>query len=155
MRDRLDELVDEALKEYAGEPRVGLERRVLHRVRTEGGRRWLVWAPLFAAVALVCAVVFVRPGRVPVEVRRVEAHVVKSADEKAASIKPAKTVRRRVVLPKQEMFPAPSPLSSEERALLALAKWHPETAGEVSQTGLEPIEIQLLEIKPLQIESGQ
>ncbi len=60
--------------------------------------------------------------------------------------------RRHVVLPKREVFPTPTPLSSEERALLAFAKRPPkEIPPEL--TGLDrpitPIRIAAIEIKPL------
>jgi hypothetical protein len=71
-RDRkLDQWLDEALSEYsAAEPRLGLEQRVLNRVRAEEqtrSRRWSIWKwmPAFAAIAAAVIIgVAIRPMRV-------------------------------------------------------------------------------------------
>jgi hypothetical protein len=56
------------------------------------------------------------------------------------------------VLPKREVFPTPSPLSSEERALLAYAKHPPkQLPPELTELGgpIKPIQIASIQIKPL------
>jgi hypothetical protein len=71
-RDRkLDQWLDKALSEYSvAEPRLGLEQRVLNRVRAEEqtrSRRWSIWKwmPAFAAIAAAVIIgVAIRPMRV-------------------------------------------------------------------------------------------
>src|SRR6185369_8134435 len=68
-RDRkLEQWLDEALSEYsAAEPRLGLEQRVLNRVRGEEkvrAQRWSFWKwmPAFAAIAAAAIIgVAIRP----------------------------------------------------------------------------------------------
>ena len=164
MRDRLDELLDEALASYVGEPRAGLERRVLrrvlHGVRSAEKRFWL-WTPVFSAAVLACLFVVsyvgTRREQIPVVVGpvpiRQEVHEAKAE----APVAEKRVVRpRRAVLRKKDVFPSPTGLTEGERALLMLTQRHPETALKVvSKSSLEPIEIQLLEIRPIQTDSGQ
>jgi hypothetical protein len=62
-------------------------------------------------------------------------------------------------LPKQRQFPAPSPITDEERALLILAASAPDEALRISmdqaQPGIAPIKIETIHIKPLQIDGLQ
>jgi len=62
-------------------------------------------------------------------------------------------------LPKQRQFPAPSPLTDEERALLVLANSAPDEALRISmdqaQPGVAPIEVKEIDIKQLRIDGLQ
>jgi hypothetical protein len=152
MRDRLDEVLDEALAGYVAEPRAGLERRVLHRMRTKGKQAWFV-VPVFAVAVVVCLFVMMRQERVPVVVvPEVRVGISKVA---ATPVVVKRVVRRRVALPRRDVFPSPTGLTDGERALLALMQRHPEMALEVSKTKLGLIEIQPIEILPLQAEIDQ
>lgn len=151
MRDRLDDLLDDALADYVAEPRRGLEYRVLHRVRSAGKRpRFAI--PAFAFVLMAYFAVITRQEKAPIAIVAIPTEV-KSGTQPVA--KPVIRRQRRVSLPKKEVFPSPTGLTDGERALLALVKHHPETAFEVGKTNLELIEIQPLEIRPLQTERGQ
>jgi hypothetical protein len=59
----------------------------------------------------------------------------------------------RSPLPKRGVFPLPTPLSAEERALVDLVTRFPDQAREVSieadQRSMQPIEILRIEIPPL------
>jgi len=164
--DELDRRIGSALVGYSdAEPLAGLEERVLRRVRVATRRRMLGWAVAFAAAAaLVVTVIVVRVPhhvgptyRVGVPAVTRPAPVVEKA--RVVTVRRAKTraVRARR-LPKLEQFPAPTPLTAEERALLALVAHHPAEAQQVFaelQKSNEPIEIQPIQIPPLQSDRAQ
>ncbi len=131
MRDRVDELLDEALAGYVAEPRAGLERRVLHRVRSARKRFWL-WIPVFAVAMLACLYVVTRRDRVPVVVVPIPIRHEVIAEAPVA----AKHVVRplRAGLPKKDVFPSQTGLTEGERALLMLMQRHPETALKAAST---------------------
>jgi len=162
-RDELDQLIDSALAGYVdAEPLAGLEQRVIDRVRLATRTRSLVrWASAAVALATVLlAVVATRPkpvqplvgqairpavllpGAVPQSQRQAE----RPAPRKQKSRNPATQTR----LPKRDQFPTPAPLTAEERALIQLARFHPDEAQSPSE--LRPIEIAPIEIAPLQID---
>ena len=62
--------------------------------------------------------------------------------------------RRPKAMPKLEVFPAPAPLTSEERALMAFVKHDREQAeqtfAELRRRNDEPIDIQPIQIRLLQ-----
>lgn len=165
-RDALDRLLDEGLASYAAEePRTGLEQRVLHRVRAEGARpRWLFlrWALPAAALACVVAGVMLRTQPAPAPERQVASQIpppevpaaVPAPEEPAA---PPRQRPARPSLPKLAVFPTPMPLTPEERALTRVVVSAPEentdAAGDSPQ-GIEPIEVDKIEIPPLQIGDG-
>ena len=66
-----------------------------------------------------------------------------------------RVVLRRVASPRKDVFPSRTGLTDGERALLMLMQRHPETALEVSKANLGLIEIQPIEIRPLQAEIDQ
>jgi hypothetical protein len=160
-RDPLDNLLNEALREYSSrEPRPGLEQRVLHRIHAAGPPRrfprWVFAIPALACIVLLAAIFWSRrvPKLRPIEVAH--AVVKTSAPEvpPAPPEPPRHIVWGRTRYPKQPQFPAPTPLTPEERALLTLVKRAPKEAREVlaearSQTP-EPIRIDKIEIPPLQ-----
>ena len=117
------------------------------------------------AAALVVPVIVVRASRrsnpmayrvgIPAVKRPVPvAEKPRVATKRLAKSRPA----RQRPLPKQEQFPAPRPITAEERALLALVREHPAHAQEVFvalQKSREPIEIQAIQIPPLQSDGAR
>jgi len=165
-RDNLDRLIDSALASYSDAgPLAGLEQRVLNRVRVARARRRLfAWGLGFAVAASVAVVGIVirtepRPVAKPAEVARVT-----NAGPPATPTRPEPRIRRPTrakrpkALPKLEQFPAPAPLTAEERALLALVEHHPEEAqlfADLQKRAEEPIEIQPIHIAPLRDDGAQ
>jgi hypothetical protein len=161
MKDRIDNLLDDALRSYAEQPRPGLEKRVLHRVRSKG-RRWPIALPVFAVAAFVACLVIVLPRKgsvAPVEVETAPQIYEIPKGSQAVSVAIRKPARSTIVLPKQATFPKATPLTEGEQALLSLMRQHPDVglavAASIRKTNSEPIEIEPLEIPPLKTESGQ
>jgi hypothetical protein len=179
--DELDRILDHALTEYRdAEPLAGMEDRILRRIAAQpepGPRRW-AW--ILAAAGAAAVIVFAlwlglreRPHQQPVvtNVTRpaqqptTSAHVETPASSSGGSnlvAKAHKTSRRpsslntpqvAIAKPVLKQFPAPAPLTSEEHALLALARTHPDALlsqrDDSDQLTIEPIEI-----KPLAPEAG-
>ncbi len=177
--DELDKILDSALSSYSQEEaRPGLETRVLSRIRASGQARrfaWLRWAVTIPAFAALLLLVFwisdaSKPARSTVKDSAATLQystVFQSRDRKgavsriqkhlAAAIRPsAKHVP--LPLPKHEQFPTPTPLTDEERALLAFVACSPKQAEEVLADAksriTEPIQIKEIQIEPLQ-DGGQ
>jgi hypothetical protein len=154
MKDRIDELLDTAIATYVESPRPGLELRVIYRVRTNR-RTWYFLLPVLAAATLAC-VAFFFPHT-----------YTAPALEFHPTIQPpppiersfARQIKKKTVLPRQSTFPMATPLTEGERALLALAQRHPDTATVVAanlkKTSSDLPEIEPLEIAPLRTEAGQ
>jgi hypothetical protein len=167
--DEPDRTIDSALAGYSGvEPLAGLEERVLHRVRgAEAGRRRVFgWAVALVAAALVVPVVVVRAPRhsesktYTVGIPAVTRPVPAVETPRVAPKQRVKSHRLRPrTLPKQEQFPAPTPITTEERALLAFVGQHPadaqEAFAELQKRSDEPIEIQPIQIPPLRSDGAQ
>ena len=166
-RDELDRLIEGALAGYSdAEPLAGLEERVVNRVRAARARRRVVaWAAAVAVAAsvVVVGVVVRTERRVPPKPAEV-AGVTNVAPPAAVAtpeprIRRAARSRRPKALPKLEQFPAPEPLTAEEKALLALVEHDPKEAQQVftalSQSGDGPIQIAPIEIAPLQSGGAQ
>jgi hypothetical protein len=179
--DELDKILDRALASYSQEePRPGLSGRVSNRIRTAGlGHRfsWLRWAMAIPAIASFLLLVFwifdsSKPSRstfrASTEIRG-HAATSPSHDRKGAANMPQKHHARvagsrpsvkpkRWGLPKREQFPTPTPLTAEERALLAFVAHSPQQAEKVladaRRRNAEPIQIQEIHIEPLR-DSGQ
>ena len=163
--DELDRRIDDALAGYAdAEPLEGLEGRVMRRVRAAGRRRAFGWAAaMAAAVVVLMTVIVARTPRVVApkshDVARVET-VVPPRPTPVAE-KPRIARRRRVnsriarlePLPKLEQFPAPTPLTEEERALAVFVARYPKEAqqafADLRKRSEEPVEIKPIEIPPL------
>jgi len=147
-RNEFDQRLDAALAEYASvEPPPGMEQRILARLRASEAKPrfvWWRWAAAIPALACVVAVSVYRDAP-PVEPPRVTL-VTPSAP--VLSPPAAKRVSRPAPLPKREVFPTPSPLSAEERALLLLIAQSPEKARELL-TPVEPEPIKPIEIEPI------
>jgi hypothetical protein len=171
-QDRLDEMLDGALASYGEAPeREGLERRVLAKVNARAMRRRSIWrlaAPIGAAAAVCCLLWWAMPDMTTHPRRAITAatQTGKAGEtpfvqtiprpDSAAVPPPAAKLRstlKRPAAPKLSRFPAPSPMSSEERALLRLAMGDPKyIPRELTRSGshIEPLQIAAIEIKPLE-----
>jgi hypothetical protein len=171
-QDPLDEILDGALASYSKAPeREGLERRVLAKVnerpmRTHPLRRLAM--PLGAAAAVCCLLWWAMPKmtihpRGPIAAasktgKTGEALIVRTIPAPASAVVLAHASKlsntpKRSSAPKLSRFPAPSPMSSEERALLRLATGDPKyIPRELTRVGnrIEPLQIAAIEIKPLE-----
>ncbi len=162
-RERLvDAVLDRALGPQSAEPRPGLEERILANLPNEVERRpwwrWM-WVPALAAAAVLAVVIGMRvlqKQQPPLEqvkivetpkqeaVVKPEAPMVKkqSPQLRAKRKEPSKGAEApRVVAstatPKQEQFPAPLPLSNEERRLLSLARMNSDEAERLARDQAE------------------
>lgn len=158
--NEIDRAIDAALEQYAAvEPLDGLERRVLNRVSEAiVSRRMGTWFGFALAVAAASLLVMIGVLRHPVPSPKKVAHVT-AATAPAAEVReaPVPVVRRHPHFPRRlpiaRQFPVPTPLSSEERALLAFVEHHPAEAEKVlaepRRPVSEPLNIDPIEIKPL------
>lgn len=175
----LDALLDKALTEYGVPvPRAGLENRILANLRIEQERRIRVrrcWTlgSAFALVAVVGAIWIASPAHVPRSpggtstVRatdRVESPAFSNRERTGTMQLGTANVHRRSAQrrlltesahnfqPKLSEFPAPRPLSEQERLLLAFIKAapNPEVLAVMSQaSNSSNLQIMDLEIPPL------
>ena len=150
-RDEFDRRLAAALAEYANvEPPAGMERRILARVRDAGaGRRFVWWRWATVAVpALACVVAVLVYRDSPVIEPPQVALVTPPAPVLVRPV--VKKVLRPVPapLPRREVFPTPSPLSAEERALVVLVAQSAEKAVELL-TPVEPKPIEPIRIEQL------
>jgi hypothetical protein len=96
------------------------------------------------------------PASLPVAPEPEPSPVQEVAEVKLAPVTETKPEPRTVpeALPKEEYFPARTPLTAEERALVAWVRRSPAEAAQVfaelPDRGIEPIEIEPIEIPPLQ-----
>ena len=141
-----EELLEEALASYARvEPRAGIEQRVLHRI----GSRHIRWPWLIPAFAVASAVVLIfahRSERIPLPAPPVPA--VQAARVEIPVAKPIVRGRFRSTR-RREVFPSPSPLTNEERALLSLMDQAPDQTRAMLSQDIEPIRIEEITIQPL------
>ena len=181
-RDELDLLIDSALADYA-EPRAGLEQRIVARVHAGSststtGWRWALWAlACTLAIACVISIAIPRERRSPPASTATATTPVHVAPSPRQTKEPQPQVRlrqqpaERLVSragshrrneqveapsqPKLDLFPAPQPLSSQERALIALVTRAP---AEAARLGLEnreqadaPLQISQIEVPPITV----
>ncbi len=184
----VDELLDFALARYrSAEPRPGLEERVLGRLRAEPQPRpRFGWAWRLAVGVAVFAIVVATAhwarwtvfapgtparfsGGSPTETSKSSTSVSASRPEVTKPVASptarkmkSRIVRQaalgRVVEPRRDVFPSPTPLSEQERLLIAYLKLNSSRALLAFHSGdeeIEEIQIKLLEIKPLETESAQ
>jgi hypothetical protein len=174
-----ESLLDRALSSYCDAlPSAALEQRVLNRIRATNHQRrsftrW-PWAAALVVSVLALIAVTVRLQHRPVTHSEKPVSNPETISRRASSeTKPGPSaayrrflhipaaaepsVRRLATargLPKQEQFPRPSPLSDEERLLLAFVKRDPSGAvrafADLEKRAGDPLEIQAVEIKPLQ-----
>lgn len=168
-RDTLDSMLDGALACYSGaEPLTGLEERVLQRVRASDvpRRRPVGWAVAFAlAAALVLVAIVMKTPRYATpkrgEIARTEASAKLEQPRIVSKERSIRLTARRAPssLPKQQQFPAPAPLTTEERALRSFVERDPAEAQQVfaqlRKRTNDPIEIQPIQIAPLRIDGAQ
>ncbi len=148
MEDPLDRYLDRALSAYSGgEPRFGLEQRVLAHVQSAPPRRpWWIWLriPSFVLLVLLVSLYWFRlppvpemarnlaPGPPVIEQRATKNGPVLRVVEKR---NPRAVIPRsvRVSMPKLPTFPSAQPLSEQERLLVALAQNHPEQLSAIAE----------------------
>lgn len=163
--DELDRRIDSALAGYAdAEPLEGIEERVMRQVRAARRRRVFGWAAAMAVAAVVVmTVIVVRTPRVAAPKHDDIARVIVPVPERPVPaaetprIVPRRRVNSRIArlepLPKLEQFPAPTPLTEEERALAAFVARYPKEAQQafedLRKRSEEPVEIKPIEIPPL------
>lgn len=157
--DALDRLMDGALASYSTEePLAGLEQRVMTRVRAEGAAArtgiWR-WAAAVAAVAAAVLILTVMLWRRPAPPPRIAERTAPKQVQVATSTDPVKPAPR-TVRRKRQAQSKPAPLSTEERALMALAALTPELQRaaliDLQKTKTEPIQITEIRIEPITIE---
>ena len=180
----LDQLIDAALPSYsAAEPQTGFEQRILHRAFAEPRPKPnFVWAWALAVPAIACLLIFfVLPGRRTLPRSspstrstadmgttapalpeanagaNIGARTPPSVRQKSAQIRPlmAPHPAASEPLPKQDIFPSPSPLTAEEQTLLAYdrAQLRATKTTPAGESEINPIRITELDIKPLAIPS--
>jgi hypothetical protein len=186
-RDEFDLLLDSALATYANpEPSHSLAARILTTTRNINRRpfvRWLPWT-IPALAALLLAVLFIRHHAFssrtgsPVTARlssvpgtlQSASRVPSISGSKARTAPPAvranlsqfdKAMRvptpRTELLPRQEVFPTPAPLTPQEQALAALVNRNAsDVSSQVAQSAprnqeqpIEPLSIAAIHIPPL------
>ena len=177
--DELNSIIDRALSSYSDvQPLAGLEERVLNRIRaSESARR--SFGPLRWALALSFILVLAAAIAVRTQYRPASDMALDDASRRPIAISPLDEVtpshspipgkleqvtRRRhehtlKPLPKREQFPAAAPITDQERALLTLVERNPVEAlnlfADLKRQVSEPIEIEPLQIKPLQGDDAQ
>jgi hypothetical protein len=165
--DELDQILDSALAGYsARQPWPGIDERVIARLRGQKRQdawlRWVVPVPVLAAIVMIIAYLVEPEARhvnvappvvqrpVPVE-RHDEQPQPAAIIAKVPPLHRAPAIRPNVL--KAPVFPAPSPLTAEERALIQLAASNPEVLqnAQISrQHGNEPLTVQPINIPPLE-----
>ncbi len=170
----LDQLIDTALPSYsAAEPRPGIEHRILARAFAESPRqrrfRW-AWALALPAAACLLALLFFaghhNSHRSTLEATATTAPATSAASPRETPATDSfSSPRKRPFthklatqpstihesLPKEDVFPSPSPLTAEERAAIALVRDPPQMHRQIDTAGVEinPIHIAELQIRPI------
>lgn len=182
--DELDQILNRALSTYPGEPRFGIEARILRRVQNEApGPRWTgvalapPWSRALAGVVLVAALAarFVwfhpeqsdksaRSDRQETEVPAPESSELETLASPAGATQENRKVEIRVrtarpSLPRLDVFPTPSPLTPEELAFVKIPRAMPSAAPPQPEKGgtihAEPLQIQALEVRPLVVDGDE
>lgn len=173
-RDDLDRLLDAALLTYA-EPGPALATNVLAQVSARRAieRRvlWLWGTGLASAAAAAVLLAVIAPLHTPMAPHtapRIQTPIPPTsalAERPAIAIPThrtvphthpmmAHTITASAPLPKQEIFPAPSPLSDQEQALVRLISALPTTQQEhlmqTQKQPVEPLHIAAISIPPLE-----
>jgi hypothetical protein len=171
----LDRMIDAALPGYSSaEPRPGLEDRVIARALVEKPRffriawQWSLALPAFAA--LLVLLFLPRTRHQPLEpIQRVPRssptvalsapettpapHAVSKAKKTHPSLPVTTLAADQQPLPKQQVFPTPSPLTAEERTLVAYSRvqFRELPTKPTTNVEIDPIRVAELQIKPLTI----
>jgi hypothetical protein len=174
-RDELDRLIDGALSGYSSaDPLDGLEDRVLRRVQAAGAARRSPWfyrlgfaIPALAALLFVGIALWMGTRKAAVsEPSSLTPRPRLSPAPAAQVVEPRRGNRMGQghsaparSLPKEQYFPSPVPITDEERALVAWVRRAPIEAAQVfadlQKRSSEPIEIQPIQIPPLQSDGTQ
>ncbi len=160
--ERLERMLDEGLAGYGAEdPLAGMEERILARIgAAERARHRLTgWGALTLAAAALAAIAVVQQPpsqrhkeRVPPVRRMAEAPEIHPPVSSMQAVQLHRP-KRVSSWPKLPVFPAPTPLTAEERLLIAMVKEDPKRAAEAFESlrkRSEPIEIAPLVIAPLE-----
>jgi hypothetical protein len=159
--DELDKILDSALASYSQEePRQGLDDRIFNRIRAAGEARrfaWLRWAiaiPVFACILFLAVTFWSKRDSVPRASKRAPVIAKRAPVSPVAppAVQMAVSRRRIKRLPKREQFPTPTPLTAEERSLLAFVARSPKQAqvlADARSRSAEPIQIKEIHIEPL------
>jgi hypothetical protein len=175
MDDKLERILEEGIASYAaGEPLIGLPKRILGRIGMAGrvGRRNLGWGGVFCAgvagmawlLMLPAHKEIVRPvqmaavpsapaGRVKVLAEPVAGQIGQPVGKPIGKLVGKAGAKHAKALPKLRVFPTPTPLTAEERGLMALIKQDPEgtaAAFESLHKKSEPLEIEEIVVEPLE-----
>jgi hypothetical protein len=174
-RDELDRVIDGALSGYSSaDPMDGLEDRVLRRVQAAAAARRSPWfyrlgfaVPALAALLLAGIALWMETRKAavsePPSLTSQPQLSLAPAPRVAAPERGNKTGRGYSAparsLPKEECFPAPTPMTNEERALVAWVGRAPLEAAQafadLQKRSAEPIEIQPIQLPPLQSDGAQ
>ncbi len=166
----VNDLLDASLRNYtAGEPRAGLEGRILAgaRARQQETRRRTAWAwaaAISGVSAMIMLVVFHRSYQPAHQPAALEPAIAKYPARLAAPTVAIITPPVKLPVPHQvsrhagvravnwrpQQFPTPRPLSEQERLLLAYAQAVESSKAAVSSPAKEDSE-QAMEIPPLKI----
>jgi len=161
-KDSLDRYLDRALLALNGEPRPGLEHRVLAHVQSAPKKsHWWIWlaVPAFAALVVLAIVSLTSswhpkswrakllpssPSSYPPQTARSETSTLAQQTPQTMPVKNARTTSRHRTLTAPDVhdhseksaklptFPSTQPLSSQERLLVALVQNHPEQLKEIA-----------------------
>lgn len=152
--DELDRILDSALASYSTqEPWPGLTQRIVARL--EPGRRagWLRWSlPLAAAAGILLAVLWWGGSERPAVAVVPEVPKTQPAQPVTAAVavppQRHQQAAKRPALARRRVFPTPSPITEEERALLRLVTSSPPEVVDELRTSREHVN-QALTVEPL------
>lgn len=169
--EQLDKLLNTAISSYAeATPRLGLDSRILRQIAAEKvqlrQRRVLQCFSVItvgSALLLVCMLSIRHNAAdnvrtpflptIPTTPRsNAPAQIAATQTGQLRVHLPSRPVNRSRNLPKLEHFPSPAPLTSEERALQALAKYYSNkipAAMTSPSDEIKPIQIAAIQIEPL------
>ena len=163
----LEHILDESIASYAdGEPLAGLDERIMARIRLTPRRarrtaaQWATAAIVAAIAALWCMIPNApQPVAGIVRTRTPLLAPLPALTERVVAAKRRGHVQRIPALPKQLVFPAPSPLTPEERRLVAMVAQDPQATAQafasLRKRASEPLDIAPLVIPPLDPTEGQ
>jgi len=153
--DDLDLLLDSALATYTDPgPSLSLTARILAAARMTAPQRqfrWMLWA-IPATAALLLAILFVHRTQAPTTTSPVVAHLHPSgsapssavASVEAVTPHPQRLLRHTELrakaspLPRLDVFPAPTPLSPQEQAVVSLVNRDSPDSNHLAQQLTQP-----------------
>ena len=162
----LEQILDESIASYSeGAPLAGMEERILARIRlaetpSSGITGWRVAFGAGLAAIVIGAFFFSLERReeprltnLALATKRVEAIPIQIAVPQIV-VKARHRITRMTALPKKPVFPTPTPLTAEERRLLALIKQDPEGTA-LAFNSLRRKSDEPIVIPPLESDDGQ